>query len=187
MVAPGPFVTISDLASYRNGDVQQYLDMATDLVRDYCSWHIAPSITETITLDGTDACSDILMVPTLYLTNVTNVTLLLQNNMVLDPTTYAWSANGYIRRRWIWWPWEPRSIQLTITHGYDTLPGEVKAVVLGIAQRAMEVKSTSLRDRQMGPFREQMLAQAGSGVTGGVFLSQADKDMLNQYSLQGVA
>lgn len=89
-----------------------------DVIRAYCGWHVSPSITETITLDGPG--SDTLFLPSLHVTDVASVTVdgVAQN----EP---EWSESGLIRgafhgRRF-------RSIVVTLTHGYTELPHALKA------------------------------------------------------------
>lgn len=89
-----------------------------DVIRAYCGWHVSPSITETITLDGPG--SDTLFLPSLHVTDVASVTVdgVAQN----EP---EWSEAGLIRgafhgRRF-------RSIVVTLTHGYAEPPHALKA------------------------------------------------------------
>ena len=87
-------------------------------VRDYCGWHIAPSVTETLTVDGPGGA--LLLLPTLYLTDVSSITS--DGHAVTDP---EWSQNGMVRGCW---SSKFRGVVAEITHGYDEAPAEVLAV-----------------------------------------------------------
>src|SRR4051812_23456089 len=98
-------------------------DQAVAFVQTYCGWHIAPSVTETLTLDG--GGGNVLVLPSLYVTDVAAIT---ENGITLDPALdYQWSEAGMVRRSWAtgywsgysgrWWSCEYRSITVELTHG----------------------------------------------------------------------
>ena len=103
-------------------------------IRAYCGWHIAPSITETVTLDGSGSYT--LPLPTLHLTALSNV---LNDGVAVTP---EWSEAGFARLATTWretwdegpswsgrgWTTKLRGVTLTMTHGFNDCPGEIMAV-----------------------------------------------------------
>lgn len=93
-------------------------------VRGYCGWHIAPQVTETFVIDGSGSS---IFIPTLRLVSVTALTV---DGVVLTSEQLSgldWSASGIITgqrtsRR-------PRSVTATVTHGYESCPGDLVAIL----------------------------------------------------------
>lgn len=154
----------ADLALFQASDQDFFLDAAGETVRNFCQWHIAPSIdvTEIVPVqpDGT------IMLPSLYVTEVASVKL---DGVELDPMTYTWQQAGYIhafRRNFFEWPLWPlesdqpfheypsataRHAEVTYSHGYPQLPTTVKAVGLELASRAMELPAGVATQLGAGP------------------------------------
>lgn len=122
--------TTGDLTAYQAGDPALLLTAAEAAVRTYCGWHIAPSRTDTLTVDGSG--SSVLALPTLYLTAVASIT---EDGDAVDMTSVDWSTSGVL---WRDRPWSSRrrGVAATVTHGYAEPPAEVTAVVLAWAARA---------------------------------------------------
>lgn len=153
-----------DLTSFQASDQDWFLQKAGEVVRAFCQWHIAPSITETIwtpiSPDGT------IMLPSLNVTGVDSVSI---DGVVLDTTSYRWHQAGYIRRHrrqyaeWPLWPLESdqpfreypsplaQYAHVDYTHGYTTLPDVVAAVGLELASRAMELPAGVATQLEAGP------------------------------------
>ena len=90
-------------------------------VRAYCGWHVAPSVTEDVTVDGSG--SSVQVLPTLHLTALHSITN--DGSAVAEP---EWSASGMVRRGGCWTSrW--RGVTARITHGYDACPLEVLDIV----------------------------------------------------------
>lgn len=154
-----------DLTSFQASDPNWFLIAAGETIRNQCQWHIAPSITVTdecpIQPDGT------IMLPSLYVTSVASVTV---DGVELDPSSYEPHTAGYIQRnrcsyfQWPLWPLESdspfreypsplaRYATVTYTHGYDTLPAQVAAVGMELANRAMELPSGVATQISSGPY-----------------------------------
>lgn len=96
-------------------------------VRGYCRWHIAPSVTETITVDGSGA--PLIVLPTLRLTDLISIT-----DDGATVTSPEWSTSGMVYRG-TWANWSPkfRSVVAEMTHGFDTWPEDLEAVTVEIA------------------------------------------------------
>lgn len=168
--------TLPDLLSISEvpaGITADALSAACDAVRDYCGWHIAPSFTETRTIDGPGG--DLLVLPTLYLTDLKDVTS--DGQAVDDP---EWSQSGMVRRRC--WSRKFRGIEVTMTHGYDTCPEALKGVVVSMAARGTAGPGASMT--VAGPFTMTYGSAMQGGATG--FL-EAHRTVLDRYRLPGLA
>lgn len=162
------------------------LDAASAAVRGYCGWHIAPSLTETLTLDGSGG--QVQTLPTLHLTDVTEV---LQNGTAVDLATVQWSAAGYLWRPCAWSTpgciGAPllRGVTVAIVHGYTPVPAELVAVVCSVAARAA-VSPTGVVREQTGPF-SVTYSQTAPNTAGGVALLPAETAILDRYRIPGRA
>ena len=90
---------------------------AEAMVRSYCGWHIAPSETHTVTLDGKGGST--LFLPSLHVTAITSITV---DGTLLAATGYEWSETGQVNRKYGAWPRKLRSIVVVFTHGYTDVP-----------------------------------------------------------------
>jgi len=142
-------------------------------VRDYCRWHIAPSLSETITVDGPGG--PILYLPTLRLTGLTSIT----NDGATVPNP-EWTQAGMVRgpRRWSskW-----RSIIAEITHGYDECPPAVAQVVTDMLAAAGALGATSVQVGRMSLGYSAASSAVQAGVVG---LSTEQKRVLAPYRLE---
>lgn len=89
-----------------------------EAIRGYCGWHIAPIITETVTVDGSGGCVQLL--PTLRLVDLVSISN--DGTVVTDP---EWSENGAVRGHWTG---KLRGVTATITHGHVWCPADLEAV-----------------------------------------------------------
>lgn len=162
-------VAPADLVLYQAGDAQTLIDEATANVRSYCGWHIAPSVSETVTLNGNGG--KVLLLPSMYVTAVTAVT---QDGITVADTDYDFDSAGILFNVG-WWGILPRSIEVTMTHGYAAVP-DVAAVILARVSRAQASPGAAVRV-QAGPFSEQY-ESGGAGFTGDEIAT------LNRYRLR---
>lgn len=153
-----------------------YLSAAEAAVRAYCGWHISPVIAESVVLDGTGART--LFVKTLRLVSITAATV---DGTVVDPLTLEWSEAGFVRAAGVW-PDKFRSVSLSITHGFDTVP-DVVEIVRAIAARAASAPTGVVRE-QAGAVSVS-LSQVAPGVSGGVVLMDHERRMLDRYRISG--
>lgn len=149
---------------------------AVSAVRSYCGWHIAPSVTETVTVDGPGV--GMLLLPTLHLTAVTDVT---NDGEVADPANVEWSERGAIRTNKCWTrKW--RGVQVTITHGFEDFPHEVLAVCRDMAKSDGRIGASAMTS---GPHQVQF-GVTGAGVqAGAVGMSDLQMRVLERYKLPG--
>jgi len=98
------------------------VEAATDQIRTFCGWHIAPSAPEVITLDGPGG--RVLILPTLRLNAVASITV---DGVALPSTAYTWTGAGVITRvDGGFWSSKPQSIVASVTHGYAVCPAAVR-------------------------------------------------------------
>jgi hypothetical protein len=145
-------VTDPDWAKYAAGDPEFLLRTTGDTIRAYCGWHISPSITEVV--DKLEVGSrGIVMFRTLYLTDCTEVWVTPEPGhtpYLLDPRSYTWHEEGYIEpvagasfRATSGYYYEPGPtflptgnwglVSATITHGYECVPNDIKAIAYELA------------------------------------------------------
>lgn len=120
-------------------------------IRAYCNWHIAPNVSETITVDG-PGCST-LFLPTLHLTELTAVTN--DGAPVADP---EWSESGMVRGAS--WSSRFRGVTVTMTHGYEDWPAELVTTAAELItafrrEGANSVVTNSHQIRFEGPMSER--------------------------------
>ncbi len=124
-----PMTSAADVVDYQAGNADLLAAAADALVRGYCGWHVAPSLTETLTVDGSGGCVQPL--PTRYLTAVASVT---DDGLAVNlaDEDVEWSTSGLLWR-YAPWTWRPRGVVATITHGYPVVPADVQMVAADLA------------------------------------------------------
>jgi hypothetical protein len=140
---------------------------ASAAVREYCDWHIAPSITETVLVDVNPG--GVLFLPSLYVTSVTSV----------DGATdgFTWTTTGKVTLQYgyrhYYNHWRP-PVTVVFTHGYSECPATVVAAVVQLAARGV-VPQPQVKSDTTGPF----------GVT--YFAPQQPLDTISAYRRVWVA
>lgn len=136
-----PLLSAEALAEYLANPQDARVAAVTEWIRGRCGWHIAPTITETVTVDGTD--TRVLAMPSLHITAVDTVT---ESGTAVD---VEWSTVGLLRHpnRWTdrW-----RSVTVTYTHGYPSVPADLAKVVIEAALRLPEPGAGAVK--KVGPF-----------------------------------
>ncbi len=206
-----PIITTDDLNKYQTGDPDLYIQIASDVVRAYCHWHIWPVVTEHKQMQGTG--SMIQPLPTLRAVAVDNLVV---DHRPWKPHHYEFEPHpaneirarrlfhdlsGYLDYVADWsdnWRWgynrfphgQPVTCQLT--HGYEEVPPGLKSVVLNIASRAMALPSTWLRSMSSETYRYEFMSRAsgtaGVGIPaiGGIQLTEDDINQLTAYWMPGI-
>lgn len=146
-------------------------------IRDYCGWHIAPAIDETITVDGSGGT--VQQLPTLRLNSVTSVT---ENGTELGATVYEWSYDGSLRRCG-YWTTRYRGVVAEVNHGYETVPENLVSVILDAASSAIATpvgdNVSENEPETMGPF------SWGGKDSRGVEFTDAQRRILDRYRIPG--
>lgn len=153
------------------------LEQAEALVRAFCGWHIAPSREETVVIRATGG--RILMLPSMYVTEVASVTN--DATLLAFDDDYIWSTAGVVATGGCW---GYELVTVEMTHGYDEPPAEVTAIVQAIAQRAVSNPGGVPTSKGIGPFSESY----GSLATGtALSLFESEKEVLRRYRIPVVA
>lgn len=100
---------------------------AVAAVRSYCGWHIAPEVTETVTIDGSGSSLQIL--PTMRLVDLVSIT---NDGTAVDSP--EWSHDGFVRRSC--WTRKLRGVVAEMTHGYEVWPDELESVTVELVAGA---------------------------------------------------
>lgn len=177
--------TASQLAGYLRRDFDAYdtytaelvLAGASDLIVEYAGWHISPSITETLVVDGSGTI--IQPLPTLRLTDVAAV---VEGGLAVPAANYTWSDNGLLEKiRFGSWTGQRRGITATITHGWDTPPGWVVTLACAVAGRAVMVKPGIVSEVA----GEDQVIYAGTFTVppGSIALLDIEKKMLDRIAV----
>lgn len=148
---------------------------AQNAIRSYCGWHVAPSVEETLTLDGHGG--RILLLPSKHVTNITSI--IINNEEMLDHAT--WSKAGTIQFDTNCIPDAPGAIQVTLTHGYEAeeVP-EVIELMRVLAKRASQHQSILTSQSVNG---SSVSYQTYGGTTLGLSLLNVEKELLAPYKL----
>lgn len=175
-----PLAAPDQLATWRSGDPALLVPAAEGAVRSYCGWHIAPAVTETLVLDSPG--THVLLLPSMHVTAVSEVRGLTLD----DPAGYSmglygegnygdppvildgWRATvtprfgaGILERSPYRWPMGV--VEVDLTHGYATVPADVRGVVLDLAEH-MRITLGGTDRRQVGAVSAQVAGQAMTGL-----------------------
>lgn len=169
-----PLITAEQLAAYPGRTVpadQADLLIAgvSAAVRERCGWHIAPSITQTVTVDGSGGRLQLL--PTLRLTAVNSVT---DDGTALAVDDYDWAADGRLWRS-CGWTRRLRGVVAEIVHGYDETPAWMVSMVCAKVKAAATVPAGVKAERSDG---ESITYADGSGGVGFSDLEESLLDLL---------
>jgi hypothetical protein len=148
------FATPTELAGFLQQDLDTYsatqaLDIASQAIRDHCGWSITQESGAVETLDGSGGQS--VWLKTKLLTAVTSVTEL--GISLVATTGFDWTDAGQLIRIGRCWTYRPRSVVVTYTHGFATVPDSVKGVCLAVAGRRFQ-NPEGLRSQTVGGVSE---------------------------------
>jgi hypothetical protein len=193
-------LNLSDYSTFASVDADTFIAAAGDRIREYCGWHIYPSLTSTaicqLSGDGT------ILLPTLYLTSVVSLAPPWPDAPTIDASAYHFSTDGLISfnpmqygygptpasanlwpidtmRLFDAYPKHLRNMTVTFTHGYTQIPPTVAAVGYELAMRAMEKPAGVASSVTAGPYSYRF------GEFGFV-LSDDQKKRLSYYRLPGI-
>lgn len=148
------------------------LDGVVAAIRSEVGWHIAPVLTETVTIDARGGV--LLMLPTLRLVTVTAVRDVTTPAAPVTLTGWRASAAGMLYRE-EGWPLGFATLEVDMQHGYASTPADV---ITAIAERAQTAGTNSaLASRSVGPFSETYRSVSEMNTT----------PLIDRYRLPGVA
>lgn len=181
-----------DLATYTRGRLdasdagtKDALVAAVAAARRFCRWHVTPSRSSEITLDGPG--SPLLSIPTQRMTALTSLT---EDGVTVDLSTVLWSRAGKIRKKTGGlWSAKYSGIVAEITHGFIPLPDEdqpdepdaadFNRAVLSYADR-LSLATTGGRRIVVGPFQYEAEQQSAGSP-----FSAREQTLLSLYRLEG--
>lgn len=178
------FASPDELSAYTAGLIaandpraQVILDGATQAIKNYCGWNIAPPETITLYLDGG---SSVIYLPTLKLNSVESITV---DGTVLAATDYEWSrVTGNIRSKlYAGFPDSWGGTVVVFNSGFATTPADLKQVVLQVSALALSSPTGATRE-QAGQVSMQW-ATTAPGVAGGLSLLERDLAVIDQYRI----
>lgn len=150
-------------------------EAATNVVRRYCGWHIAPKVTEVLTLDGTGGRR--LPLPSLAVHSVESLTV---DGQLLTADQYTFSRNGWITLRGGVFPPADRVVEVQFTHGFDYAP-EVSSIVDSLVQRASMSPAGNVVNQRAGT--QSVTFASSGGEVRGMALFESEKEKLAPYRL----
>lgn len=136
-------VSAADVADFPGAPFPDaVLKAAGETVRGICGWHIAPRLTETLTLDAQGG--QYLFLPTLYLVEVSEVRDL-TGDTPQPITGWRKSRVGMLFRRQ-GWPCGLESVEVDLVHGYETCPVDLIPEIVkaaGAVSRSRDIRQES--------------------------------------------
>lgn len=131
---------------------QAVLDAASASIRGEARWHIAPVITETVTLDSVGG--RVLVLPTLRLVSVESVV----DDEGVPIEGWKMSKAGMLSRE-AGWPCGFGAVVVTMTHGYEACPADLLPIIGDRTQRRVSQQSS-------GPFSVSYDKEGTSWMSG---------------------
>lgn len=156
--------------SSTDAEVQAALDAVSSAVRDWCGWHVSPSLECSYMGNGEGR---LLVLPAM---GVTSVDSLFVNG---ESPEYEWTAAGMVRLKSGRFPDSWRSVECAYTAGFDS--GAIGQVVAQIASNALAAAPGVANERAGNV--SITYNQTGAGITGGVSLLPRDYSILAPYKL----
>lgn len=152
-----------------------WLKAAQGAVRRECGWHVAPVITETLTLDGSG--SRTLLLPSKRVRALESVTN--DGRDVADRVKFSRTAGVLTLASG--WSCDVGAVEVTLTHGYsvEEVP-EVAALIVTLTKRAAD---SGLVVQQSVGGAAVRLATGRDGGPLGLPLLESEKDVLRPYRL----
>lgn len=150
------------------------LAKAEAAVRAYCGWHVAPVATQALALDGNGGTRIIL--PSLRVVSVDAVVV--DGVTITDP---EWSASGVLHGRF---SERPRSVEVVLTHGYETPPAELVAILLDMASGDTSGEAP-IASKRLGDF--QVSYATGADSLSGASVAASARTVLDRYRLPVLA
>jgi hypothetical protein len=139
--------TDPDLAAYRELSPDYFLRVASDYIRTYLGWHLAPNIDQTSIVEV--GGRGIAMLPSRYVTDLYKVSFVSTSNVVseepVDPGAYYWDALGYIQFNSYRHPLIGQRLQVEFQHGYDAVPLDVKSVAYELVSTSQEAPAGNVK------------------------------------------
>lgn len=162
---------------------------ALGAIRAYCGWHVAPKVTEELICDGEGRPA--LQLPTGHVSEVHKVEIKTGAEWSDVTGKVDWSAAGVLvfpRRGGCAgpeavFPDRPRSVRVSLTHGYtaEEVP-QIASVLSAVSERAAVSALRPTRQRA-GPFTVEYGQRADGSNLAGLALMAHERAILRPYKL----
>lgn len=156
-----------------NMRVDAALKAASQAIRNYCGWHVCPSMecTATPTAEGA-----LIRLPAAYVSAITSVK---ENDMAV--TDYEWRKDGLIRRSYDWSDkWNSIEVEYTSGYSIDAVPDLAEAVC-AIASGVLAVSAGVMSESADGV----SISYSASASSIAAALTSAQKNALEAYKVVG--
>lgn len=178
MTAPEPLLSPTDFARFKAKDESWFLEAATEVIRDFCGWHIFPEIPVTDQA-ATIGNKGIIPLPTLQLVSVQALRLFLPpGSIAATSDTYIVNSSGSLQF-YGFFSRQLRGVKVAVdyTHGFEEVPKAVAEVGFELAADALEKASGVVTDMTRGPTRIKFKDDLGLALSG------HQMDRLGPYTL----
>ena len=176
-----PLLSVADFNSMTgnayagNGRVEPALKAASQAVRNYCGWHICPSLQCTAYPVGG---GKIIKLPASYVSAITSVT---ENGKALTGGQYEWRFDGLLRRsQFMNWAHEWGAIEVVYTAGFsiDAVPDLAEAI-RAITEGVLAVSAGVVSESADGV----SISYSANASSIAAALTAAQKDALEIYKV----
>lgn len=176
-----PFASPAELQAYTKGKIKAaeprvapMLDAISSEIRREAGWHIWPLITEDLVLDGSGG--RVQPVPSMRVERIISAS---SAGVTIPPEALDFSALGLLEiQGGSLWTRRYRQVLITLQHGYPAIPGELRALCLSLAARALASPLGATRE-QAGSLSVNWAASAG--VSGSIIPSSDERATIARY------
>lgn len=148
-------VSSAELTDFPGAPFDDYaVDIAAASVRADAGWHIAPVVTETLTVDSFGG--QLLVLPTRRITAVTAIRNVTDGTEVV--TGWRRMTTGIYRRA----GWPIGTIEVDLSHGYAKTPLELLPVIARRVSQAPREPGLASHSITRGPFSESSSYRGGA-------------------------
>lgn len=151
LVQPGDLVGLAG-GPFSDASVRS----ASEQIRALCGWHVAPVISETLTLDSHGG--KVVWLPTRRVVNVTAVRDV-SGDSPRELSGWRWSQDGLLSVPGSL-PCGFRVLEVDLEHGYDACPADLLPVVAGRTSRRVMQESLGSRSVTYGADGDRTIDQS---------------------------
>lgn len=175
-----PLASTEDWADYTKipepANAAELLAAASGSIRNYCGWSISREVVTDEPIDTNG--SGLILLPTLLLVSVEQISV--GDTWLLERTDYRWSKKGMIRRYPYGtnWPRGFQEVYVSYTHGYETVPDEIRALTVGLAVRLTSAVPPNVAQKTVGA-----ISITYSGTSQSLELDAGTMALLDAYAL----
>jgi len=199
------FCTVEDVSTLLQIDIVEPVQVAAVLqaikdasaaIQNYCRQIIVYVEDDEVELDGNGY--QWMLLPELPVLSISKV---IENDVTLvENVDYKLGNFGLLYRLKGVWLKGPRTIQLTYTHGYATIPDDIVSICIRAAARTFQAGLVSagnegllgIASKQLGDFSVSFVTPGSSsdggsvGVSGSRLLLMSEKDILDRYKMEEI-